>query len=462
MSTFRSLPVALFCVTVTVCGCAHRHAQIAADHPLSRPEPLAAQQSNEQVHSPAATASGWRPTHSSATIVQVVSEADALTLGDFEELALSGSPTLLELQAQVDAAEGRWTQVGLSPNPRAGVAAQEIGNDGAAGQFGAFASQRFVTANKLELNRAAGALEIEQAQQNLKAQRLRVLTDVRRRFYALLVAQQRVNVTKELHDIAQQAVDRARELVKEQEPRSVLTQAELEAELVGVLVENSRVQREAEWRQLLTVCGQPSRIMQRVAGDLTAQAPLVVWEEALERIQRESPELAAAVARVEQTHWALQRASVQATPDVTVQAGLYYDDGSRDPFASLQLSMPIPVFDSNQGGIAEAQANVLVARQAAQRVELNLQQRLAVVFQRYDQARRQIERYDSVILKKARENLDLNRLAFDDGASAYIPVLTAQRSYSQAKLARLNALEQLWSAAVEIEGLLLTGSLSTP
>ena len=199
--------------------------------------------------------------------------------------------------------------------------------------------------------------------------------------------------------------------------------------------------------------------VQGVAGDLTSDGPQLVWEQTLDRIHRESPELAAAAAEVEQARWALQVASVQAVPNVTVQAGAMYDYGTRDPIATLQIQLPIPIYDRNQGGIAEAHSNVLAAEKSVQRMQLSLQQRLAAVYQQYEQARQQAVRYDGTILKKAKTNLDLNRQAFEAGESAYLAVLTAQRSYSQARLTWLNAVEQLWSATVQMEGLLLSDSL---
>jgi cobalt-zinc-cadmium efflux system outer membrane protein len=394
-----------------------------------------------------------------ADAVPAALDAGLATLDSFEQLALSSNPTLIELQANVDAANGRWLQVGLKPNPVASVSAQEIGNDRSAGQYGALVGQKFVTANKLELNRNSAAWKVKRAEQELAAQRLRVLTDVRRGFYAVLVAQERLKVAEELQGIARESVEKAKELVKFQEPATVLTQAEIEAELAAVLVDNSRIQRDAQWRQLAAVSGQPDLPSQTVEGQLTADAPKVVWEQTLDRVRRESPEVAAAVATVEQSRWALQRASVQGTPDVTFQAGVFYDDSSSDPFATLQMSLPLPVYDWNQGGIAEAQANVIAAEQAVQRVELSLQQRLSTVYQQYEQARRQASRYETTILQKARRNLDLNRQSYESGDSGYLAVLTAQRSYSQAQLAWLNALEQLWSASVQMQGLLLSDSL---
>ena len=384
-----------------------------------------------------------------------------LTLDSLEQIALSTNPTLVQMRARVNASSGRWLQVGLKPNPQVGYTAPEIGNEGTAGQQGAYLQQEFVTANKLDLNRSAAAWDVTRAEQEFATQRLRVLTDVRQGFYATLVAQERVKVAEELRNIARSAVEKAEELIKVQEPETVLLQAEIEAELAAVLVENSQAQLAAEWRNLAAVIGQPELPRQDVAGELTADTPQVAWEQTLDRIRQNSPELASAAAEVERSRWALQRACVEPTPNVTVQAGAAYDYASLDSIAMLQVSLPIPIHDRNQGAIAEARANIVAAERSVQRVELSLQQRLAVVYQQYEQARQQATRYEDVILQKAKRNLDLNRSTFEAGESAYLAVLTAQRSYSQARLAWLNALEQLWTATVQMEGLLLNGSLGT-
>ena len=412
---------------------------------------------------------GWQPTRirtASATSLPStdIAAADSkpgapTTLEAFEELALASNPTLAEFRARIESSEGRRVQVGLSPNPVIGLSVQEIGNDGSAGQYGAFFQQSVITTNKLELNRNEADWGVARAERELASQRLRVLTDVRREFHLSRVAQERVAVAKELHAIANQAVLKARELVKNQEPRTVLTQAEIELEVATLKLDNTRTQHTARWRRLVTVVGQPGLPLQDIAGGLAAESPDLVWTETLGTILRDSPELSTAVAEVERTRAALLRANAGATPNWTMQTGAFYDDASKDTFATIQLSMPIPVHDRNQGGIAQAQADAIAARKVVERIELQLQQRLAGVYLKYDQARQQAARYGGVILDKAKQNLDLNRQSYESGESSYLAVLTAQRSYSETRLAWLNALEQLWTATVEIQGLLLSGSL---
>lgn len=166
-------------------------------------------------------ASHWQPSSGDSLLpapAAAISDAAGTTLDSLEQLALSSNPTLVEMQARVDAANGRWVQVGLNPNPVAGVSSQEIGNDGSAGQHGVFVGQEYVTADKLDLNRNAASWAVKRAEQEQAAQQLRVLTDVRRGFYATRIAQERVKIAEELQGIAQAAVEKATELVKVQEP----------------------------------------------------------------------------------------------------------------------------------------------------------------------------------------------------------------------------------------------------
>ena len=55
--------------------------------------------------------------------------------------------------------------------------------------------------------------------------------------------------------------------------------------------------------------------------------------------------------------------------------------------------MPIPIWNRNQGGIIEAQAQVVEAERIVDRVALRLTQRFEVVYQRYLNAKYQVEQY---------------------------------------------------------------------
>jgi len=126
---------------------------------------------------------------------------------------------------------------------------------------------------------------------------------------------------------------------------------------------------------------------------------------------------------------------------------------------SLALSAPLPLWNRNQGAIAEAQYEYAAAKQALSQLELSFQHRLAPIFERYANARNQVERYRDRILPSAQESLQLTRQIYEKGESNFIALLTVQRTYFQTNMNYLEALRELRTAEAELEGLLLSGSL---
>ena len=175
----------------------------------------------------------------------------------------------------------------------------------------------------------------------------------------------------------------------------------------------------------------------------------------------ESPEMAAALTDVERARWAVNRAHAEPIPNIDVQAVVQSDNGTGSSNANLQVSMPIPWLNRNQGGIRQAHAEVVAAERAVDRLEFSFKQRLATVYQRYANARNQVVDYskEGGILANSRTTLDFVRRAYQAGELNYLDLITAQRTFSQTNLAYIESLGELWAAIVEIDGMLLKGSL---
>ena len=390
-------------------------------------------------------------------------DESGLTLNYFENLALTNNPTLVQANAKVQAAQGRRVQAGLYPNPEVGYTASEIGDDGRAGQQGAFVTQQFVRGQKLGLSQQVASQEIRQAMRELEAQQLRVLNDARREFYSLLVAQESVRVSEELVAIAQKAVTASGELLEAEESGRVdLVQAKVELESSRIGLTNATLRYQAAWRRLAAVAGVPGMVPAAAAGDLHASAASLSWDEELSRILGSSPQLAAARAGVARSQWAVRRARAEPIPNVDVQSSVQYDNATGDAIAGLQVGIPLPIYNRNQGGIREANAGLIAATAEVGRVELALQEQLALVFERYGRAQNQVEKYSKEILPSAKQSLELVNLGYQNGEFSYLTLLTSQRTFSQANLAYLVALDEMWASAIEIDGLLLTDSLQNP
>jgi len=388
--------------------------------------------------------------------------AEGLSMETLEQMALSNNPTIAQSEARVRALRGKWVQVGLPPNPTAGYVAGEIGNDGAAGQQGAFVGQDFITGKKLQRNRAIVSAEIAQAEQQLAAAQRRVQTDVRQGYYEVLLAQRRVELSDELVRITGEAVMSSEALVEAEEiPLAGLLQTEVQQQNALVLLRTAENGLSRAWRRLSSVAGGVDLPAQPLAGDIGQMPASLDWQEQLARLQTESPEVAAAMSEVDRARRALSRACVEAVPDVSTQVSVQYDDSTDDTIAGVQVGMPIPLWNRNQGGIRQAQAEITQAVRNVDRVELDLKRRLAGVYQEYSDAQVTAETYRNDILPRSKKTFDLVQKGYKQGEVGYLDLLAAQQTFSQTNLAYLDAVGNLWQSYVRVEGLLLEGSLET-
>jgi outer membrane protein, heavy metal efflux system len=385
-----------------------------------------------------------------------------MTLAQLEQMALAANPSVARAAALVGAARGQWVQVGLPPNPSVGYEGQQLGSGGQAEQHGILFSQEIVRGGKLELNREVAAREIAIAEQELAIREQRVLTDVRVAFYQVLLAEEQIRLAQSLIQLSLEGSSAVESLFQAQEVgRADVLQAQLEVENAQMFAENARNRRDAAWRNLTAVIGNPELSPSPLSGDVRSLPASIEFEQALTRLQSESPEVAAAALRVERARSALQRACVETVPNVNFQGLVNWQDNGigGDPDGGVAVTIPLPLFNKNQGAIRRAQQELTAARRALDQLTLDLQNRLAPTFERYSNARNQVERYRAQILPAAEESLNLTRQTYEAGESNYIGLLTVQRTFAQTSWNYLEALRALRTAEAEIQGFLLRGSL---
>lgn len=385
-----------------------------------------------------------------------------LGLIELEQLACQCNPTILRYAALVASARGLAYQAGRMPNPTVGYEGQQIGSKGQAEQHGTTFNQDFVRREKRQLDRSVASQEVAQAEQRLAAQQQRVLTDVRGAYYRVLYVQQQIRALEELEAIAQKAVDIAKQLLDAEEvAKTDLLQAEVEKQQAELQLANANYALQSGWSQLSAVVGQPIPI-QSLAGDFFAPTEFFEFEQTLAWFCARSPDVLAANARIYQARCFLQRQIVEPRPNMSVQ-GLYnfVDNGiGGKPDAGLAVSVPLPLWNKNEGNIQSARQELIAAEQMLAQVQLRIKQELSVVMEQYNRAGSQASYLKDQILPRVQQTLDLTRQTYEAGEVNFVALLTVQRTYTQNKLAHLEALATLRKSEIELRGMLLSGSLA--
>lgn len=388
-----------------------------------------------------------------------------LTLAELERRAIAQNPAIAMAAAQVEAAKGRATQAGMLPNPTVGYTGDEVsgGSINRGGEHGFFIEQTIPLGGKLARGRDLYNREAEAAQASTDMERQRVLTAVRRTWRAALIAERRVAIRDHLLRLATESVDIAAQLFNTgvADKPDTLT-AEIEARRAQVALLEAQNARLRVWHELGTLVGDPNLAPQALQGSADDPLPDLTQDATLARILRDSPEIDAARRDTVRADAALGRARREAAPDLVLRAGPRYNrellERDLKPVGwegSFEVGVTVPIFNRNQGGIAEAAAGVARSQAAQRQTALRATARAAYAFEQYDSARRAADLYARDILPRAEEAYTLYRRSYEQMAAAYPQVLTAQRTLVQSQDQYLDALDRAWAAAITLEGFVL-------
>jgi cobalt-zinc-cadmium efflux system outer membrane protein len=392
-------------------------------------------------------------------------------LEELEALALQNNPTGVAAAAGIDAARGRSRQAGAWPNPVVGYSADEI-RSGAIdrGAHGFFVEQTIPLGGKLRLSRDVLQRTIDQAEAAGELQRMRILSSVRQSFYAVLLAERRIEVQERLAALASEAVGVTAQLFNVgAADRPDFLEIEIESRRLQLQLNRSRNERVALRAHLAALTGVRDIADRALAGSIDEAIPDLEREETLKALLERSPELRAARAELERSRAVTSRARRETYPDLFLRGGAGYNRERSDPAqrrlgweGSVEAGVSVPLFNRNEGGTAAALAEETRARAEAARVELGLQSRAASQFAVYLSARRDAEAYRSEILPRAEEAYRLYLTRYREMAAAYPQVLVSQRTLFELSADYLESLGEVWRAALQLQGLLAGDGLDAP
>jgi len=394
------------------------------------------------------------PEERSSNATRTASPSDPIGLARIEDLAEENSPIFRRATARIEAARGQQIQAGLYPNPRL-----DSGNpqtlSGSSSVYTGGITQPIVTAGKRQLDRQAATIGLEQASLGFVQDRFQLLTNVRQQFYAVMAAERRIEVYRELMGITRKGLDAAQNLKNAGEGTYtdvLLMQTELKR--AEVAEQNARTLLLGQQRQLAALIGLPDFIVSDVAGSLMDPLPTYDDEQIRQFVVSQTAEVQIAQLDVARNQVLLRRARAQVVPNVDVTAGYQYSVSSPNNQAVVGAIFPIPTWDRNQGNIRTARANISDASESRILLQNDLLRRAADASARFQAARDMAERIGRDILPIAKQTQDAIRIGYSKGVFDISRLLQADRALAEASLSYIDALEAAWKAASEIAGLL--------
>jgi len=383
----------------------------------------------------------------------------ALTLRDAMGLSLIQSPDLASYAWEIRAAEARALQESLPPNPEAGIELENFGGSGAISGFDgvettASLSQVFLLGGKLGRRTKVAALERDLASWDYEAKRIEVLVDTAQRFVDVLAAQHRVALAKEASSLAAQVHDAVSKRV------DAGGASPTEKTRTGVLVSTSRIALGRAERALLAArhrlagtWGSTTPAFESVTGQLE-EVSQIPTAQALTRLVNQNPQIARWAVEMSRRQAAIDLARSQGVPNVEVGAGWRYFNETDDTAFVAEFSLPLPIFDRNQGGVLEARYNLAKAQQERRSAEVQVKTTLAAVYQELAAVHSEATTLKGQVLPAARRGFNAIEKAYRQGKVGYLEVLDTQRTLIDVQAQYIDALAAYHRGVAEMEGLI--------
>ncbi len=389
---------------------------------------------------------------------QVPQPQGILSVVDALQLALQHNPQLLIFSLEKRAREAAVLQASLRPNPEVEVELENFAGGGevsglkgsewtlSLGQLIELAGKRTKRTTVAHLNR-------ELAEWDFESKRLEVYAQVVQAFTNVLAAQKQLKLNQEILDLAQKFKDQvAFRVEKGRTSTAELARAEVEVARAKVALQQSERQFQITRLQLATTWGATQATFDSVRGHF----------EKLEGLPPLNAVLAALQKTPQWTRWLTEQKSRQAqlaleralkTPDPVLRAGYRRINELNTGAFVAGLSIPLTIFDRNQGNIQQAAIRLKQTAHQASWAQLQMQNRATMLYQNMAAVYRSVLALKQEIIPQAQKAFQTINRGYQLGKFNFLEVLDARRSLFSARKAYLEQIAEYHRLRIELERL---------
>ena len=378
--------------------------------------------------------------------------AEPLSLAKAIELALEGNPEVAAAKRQWEATEGQVLQGRSRPNPELAYSLEDARSK--------TRTQSWQLNLPLELGgkRAARTKAAEKSREQAQAQLAELQATVRANvaaaYFDVLTAQERLVLARDSAALAKSSTDTVSKRVAAgkvspvEESKARVAEAGVRVELAQAASE----QRNALSRlfALLGRIDAPYTVLEGKAENLPSVPSLAD----LQPLISSAPGVVLARIEVDRRKALTALEQSKRVPDVTVSVGMQRSNETQRNVLLFGVSVPLPVFDRNQGNLLEALKLEDKARDELQAATVRLHSEVAQARERLSTITAEVQSLQQEVLPGAKSAYDAATIGFENGKFNFLEVLDAQRTYFTAKSQYLKALGEAHRAAADIDRLL--------
>ena len=377
--------------------------------------------------------------------------------------AIRNNPELAAANAEILIRQGQVRQAGLLPNPVISYEIEDFGgNRELAGikslEQTARISQEIELGGKRSNRKKLARSDLALAEIEYSAKLLDLVAEVKIAFHGLLAAQRMDSLASEKVRLAQEVYNTVVERVKAGKVSPVeLSRAEVTLSMAEIETGRASAELKAARQALAKLWGAEVVTFERAEGDLEQVDKPEELSVLLPRLE-ENPDLQIQRESLTGREAALGLARAGRVPDLEIGGGTKSLRESGNQAFVAQISIPLPLFDRNQGEVATAAGAREQAEYRLDEMRTKLVEALtgthAELTATYDEVVSMRER----VLKGATSVFQATRIGYAEGKFSYLDLLDAQRSLFEAKASYIDALYRYQANKARLERLVGLGA----
>jgi len=375
-----------------------------------------------------------------------------LTLRTALVLALVHNPQLKASSRQIRISEAERLGASLLPNPELGFETEQIGaSEGT--ETTIVLSQLIEMGDKRRKRIRLASLQQDLAAIDYEAVRLDVLTQVNKSFIDVLAAQRQVELTERFVELSMRALDAVAMRVRAGKDSPIeKRRAELALSDIRIRATQAKHDLAAARRNLARLWGATEAVFEKAVGDLDSIESPPSWRSLADLLDN-NPDLARWIVETEQRRAALDLEKAKGKSDITLSGGVQFLEGTDESAMVVGLSMPLPLFNVNQGGRMKAVHRLAQAAEQQDAARMQITIALTRAYQALSKAFTKTSELKSNVLQNAQTMLDAATEGYRQGKFDYLHVLDAQRTSFEARLQYLDSLVAFHKARADVERL---------
>jgi len=370
--------------------------------------------------------------------------------------ALTQSLTLNVAHHQSQSSRYQVKQARLPPNPAFSYEVENFaGNNNWKGwnnrEERYFYSQLFETAGKRHLRTQAASYQYYANLVGYDVSKLIVLNRLSRSFIAVVAAQELLKVSQDQTEIAKEVLRIATKKV-EAGKVSLIQQnkAEVAYSTSIIAIERARVELINAKKRLSLIWAQACPDFEKAVFPFYTISNPVSFEQCLADLC-DQPEIVQSLYTQlnAKKNWHLEKA--KSIPDVTLQVGYKANYEEKNQGMIAGISIPIPLFDRNQGNIGRAYYDMLKTGDQGRQLWLVLESRLAILHEELVRAYEEANRIKNISLPSATQAFELAQKGYREGKFEYLEVLDAQRTLFEIRERYIQSLVNYHTRSADID-----------